>query len=652
MQHRWTLRRGNIDRSNSWRALLTDTSPDDVPIIFSNDGFHANLRRTPKTSGLKRIVDSIVANSSERYTVPYRYRIRLTNTSSRQISLAHPAAQFRACLFYQNYGHLIPYFCRHDDVSIRRPTKIGSAFFYSTKASDKKKYKGAAIDLLLHDQSVRNPGSYFAYARYDRFYKFFSSDEFVQLEKTYSVMRLTDISKCFSSIYSHTMAWAIKDVQHGKENTSAVSFANEFDSLMQFSNYNETNGIPVGAEISRLFAEIILQSVDVSLLRRAEKYDLVQGQDFEVRRYIDDYAIFANDLDVLDALQRGLSESLQLFNLYLNDAKTLTIHRPLQTRKSQIIADATVGLNRFRDQVSLVDAETRSCVAGAIRNPDALTRTLVNDMKVACTNAGAGYEDISPYVIGSICTTIESLIGGFKLAKRSKHFSKSAYLSSFNSLLSSLYYFFTVHATVSSSYQVARATIVSIRFFREHLFEFSGAVHEIVRRLVQSLFHNPALQNLAMSEYVPIESLNVLLASSELPQTYRMNIFDICRRILEDESVDYFSIVTLLFYNGDSDTAIRDEIEEKLIVEFLPNALPAKNSQDAHFMLDLIACPYLTREFRKAVLTALYKGLGISVGTYFSFVVIAEIEQNPWFVNWKQIDLLNHLRKKELRPVY
>jgi Reverse transcriptase (RNA-dependent DNA polymerase) len=194
----------------------------------------------------------------------------------------------------------------------------------------------------------------------------------------------TDISKCFSSIYSHTMAWAIKDVQHGKKNISAVSFANEFDSLMQFSNYNETNGIPVGAEISRLFAEIILQSVDIDLLRRAERSQLAQGRDFEVRRYIDDYAIFANSLEALDTLQRGLSDSLQLLNLHLNDSKTLTIHRPLQTRKSQIIAGATFGLNRFRDQISILDRDSQSTIPCTIRNPQALTRTLVNDMIPRC----------------------------------------------------------------------------------------------------------------------------------------------------------------------------------------------------------------------------------------------------------------------------
>ncbi|WP_083633235.1 antiviral reverse transcriptase Drt3b [Bradyrhizobium sp. NAS96.2] len=598
--HKWNLRRGNIDRGNASRALLTDTSPDDVPIIFSNDGFHANLQREPTTEGLRRIIDAVAVNCRERYTVPYRYRIRLTNTSSRQISLAHPAAQHRACHFYQAYGHLIPYFCRHDDVSMRRPTKIGSAYFYAGRLAERKKYKGAAIDLLLDDQVVRNPGSFFAYEKYDRFYKFFNSTEFVELEKTFSVMRLSDISKCFSSIYSHTMAWAIKDVQHGKENTSAVSFANDFDALMQFSNYNETNGIPVGAEISRLFAEIILQSVDVDLLRRANQYGLAQGRDFEIRRYIDDYAIFANKVEVLDSLQRGLSEALQVFNLHLNDSKTSTVCRPLQTRRSQIIADATVGLNRFRDQVSKLDPVVQATMPGKVRKPESLTRTFVNDMKVACVNASAGYEDVSAYIIGSISATIENLVGSYKVARRSKDFSSEAYVGAFEALLRSLYYFFTVHATVSSSYQVAKATIISIRFFRDRLTEFSDVIHEVVRQLIQSLIQNPALQNLAMSAYVPIELLNVILASSELPIQYRINIFDIHRRILEDDQVDYFSIVTLLFYYNDSDVAVRDEIEEKLLEEFLPKVRPTQNSHDAHFMLDLIACPYLTRDFRKS----------------------------------------------------
>src|SRR4051812_29970590 len=194
-----SFKRGNIDRGNFDRALLTDTAPLDVPIIFSNDGLYSNLSRTPGAAGLSRIIDALIQNNRERYTIPYRYRIRLTTTSSRQLSLAHPAAQRRACAFYQDYSHLIPYFCRNADVTLRRPAKVGSSFFYLGRKAEKKRYKGAAIDMLLQDESVRNPGSFFAYEGYDRFYKFFNSEEFVRLEKTFSMMRLTDISKCFSS---------------------------------------------------------------------------------------------------------------------------------------------------------------------------------------------------------------------------------------------------------------------------------------------------------------------------------------------------------------------------------------------------------------------------------------------------------------------
>jgi hypothetical protein len=273
-------------------------------------------------------------------------------------------------------------------------------------------------------------------------------------------------------------------------------------------------------------------------------------------------------------------------------------------------------------------------------------------MKAACTNAEAKYEDVAPYIIGSISTTVELLIGTFKSASKSKSFHKKAYLETFNALMCSLYYFFTVHATVPSSYQVARATILTIRFFRQQLPEFSESIHEIVRALIQDVTVNPALQNVAMSECVPIEILNVILASTELPANYRTNVQDVRERVLGSDRIDYFSIVSLLFYFGNTEPAFVGEVEDKLTKDFLPKAQPSRSSHDAHFMLDLASCPHLTGSFRREVLRAIFKGLEISDGFFSLSALLLEFEQNPWFVNWKQIDLLNHLRKKELRAVY
>ncbi len=52
-----------------------------------------------------------------------------------------------------------------------------------------------------------------------------------------------------------------------KENVrrSLETFAGKFDRLMQQMDYNEANGIIIGPEFSRIFAELILQSVDRAL---------------------------------------------------------------------------------------------------------------------------------------------------------------------------------------------------------------------------------------------------------------------------------------------------------------------------------------------------------------------------------------------------
>lgn len=647
------IKKGNIDRSDAHRALLTDTSPADVPIVFSNDGFHANLRRQDSSPEMADIVGRLIRQNHERYTIPYRYRIRQSNTASRLISLVHPAAQSKAAEFYGEFGHLIPYFCRHTAASLRRPEKIGSSVSRLTRASGKKRYKGAAIDTLLQDQSVRNPGSFFAYAGYDRFYRFFGSAEFTALERSYSQMRITDVAKCFSSIYSHTLAWAVKDVEHGKESGTAHSFANSFDSLMQFSNYNETNGIPVGAEISRIFSEIILQAVDTAVIRKAGEKGLVHGRDFQVRRYIDDYAIFCNSVGSLDKLQIILSDQLAVFNLHLNEAKTYTVQRPLQTKKSQVIAHSNAGLEKFRNLISIRLEGERGYAPNQIRRHGAISRSLIEDIKVACADSGANYEDVAPYIIGSVASIAESLITSYKTAGLTDRSQRGVYLPAIQELMRTLYFFLSVHLTVPSSYQVAKTTILALRFFSKELPELHPALQETVRTQIYDFIHDPILLGLEASNYVPVEILNIVLAANELSHPFRIDMEIVAERIISNPDVDYFSIVSLLFYHRGNSVNIVSKIEKIVTTMLIPSFLPRKRSSDAHFMLDLICCPYLGIAVRMKLINSLYKNLEIALGSVASRqALLAEFQANPWFVNWTQIDLLNHLRKKELSTTY
>jgi hypothetical protein len=110
--------------------------------------------------------------------------------------------------------------------------------------------------------------------------------------------------------------------------------------------------------------------------------------------------------------------------------------------------------------------------------------------------------------------------------------------------------------------------------------------------------------------------------------------------------------VSLLFYFGPLDQEFARKKEEKLERQFLPKAKALAISHDAHLLLDLVACPYLTKSFRRKCAETLLSSLRISVARHYSNLFLKEIEQFTWFVNWREIDLLSHLRKKELRAVY
>jgi hypothetical protein len=53
-----------------------------------------------------------------------------------------------------------------------------------------------------------------------------------------------------------------------------------------------------------------------------------------------------------------------------------------------------------------------------------------------------------------------------------------------------------------------------------------------------------------MTDCVPIEILNLILASTELPPHYRTNIHSVRARVLEDERVDYFSVFSAFLFFG------------------------------------------------------------------------------------------------------
>lgn len=143
----------------------------------------------------------------------------------------------------------------------------------------------------------------------------------IMLGLKYKYMAKTDISNCYSSVYTHSISWALytKEEAKKKENRNdKKKLGNIIDELLRNMNYNQTNGIPQGSVLTDFIAEIILGYADELLSERLSKFDL----DYQIIRYRDDYRIFANSELELNKILKVLTEVLFELNFKLNVAKT------------------------------------------------------------------------------------------------------------------------------------------------------------------------------------------------------------------------------------------------------------------------------------------------------------------------------------------
>lgn len=129
----------------------------------------------------------------------------------------------------------------------------------------------------------------------------------------------TDITDCYPSIYTHSIAWAVHGKAFAKKNQDSKFIGNAIDEKIQNLQHGQTNGIPQGSVLMDFIAEIVLGYADYKLSERIRKELLV---DFKILRYRDDYRIFSNQKEVAERIMKLLSEVLFDLNLKINSKKT------------------------------------------------------------------------------------------------------------------------------------------------------------------------------------------------------------------------------------------------------------------------------------------------------------------------------------------
>lgn len=120
----------------------------------------------------------------------------------------------------------------------------------------------------------------------------------------------TDITRYYPSIYTHSLAWACYGKEKVKRQRSWYegSLADRLDQLVRAANRNQTVGIPVGPETSRILAEIIGRHVDREVCSVSAKIT-----PSSVDRLQDDWFVGTSDRETAELALASISKSYRAF---------------------------------------------------------------------------------------------------------------------------------------------------------------------------------------------------------------------------------------------------------------------------------------------------------------------------------------------------
>lgn len=142
----------------------------------------------------------------------------------------------------------------------------------------------------------------------------------IELSLSYRYMFVTDITNCYSSIYTHTIAWALMGKERAKEKRQSKGLlGNIIDHYIQGMQHGQTNGIPQGSTLSDFIAEMVLAYADKELNNKLNSEGITN---FHIVRYRDDYRIFCNSKEETERIVFLLQEVLSELNFQLNVKKT------------------------------------------------------------------------------------------------------------------------------------------------------------------------------------------------------------------------------------------------------------------------------------------------------------------------------------------
>ena len=146
-----------------------------------------------------------------------------------------------------------------------------------------------------------------------------------------------------------------------------------------------------------------------------------------------------------------------------------------------------------------------------------------------------------------------------------------------------------------------------------------------------------------------------MLATQELGSNHLLPTEIIDELFINKKELTYFIITASLFYVRDF--CIYHELRKKILqvaAEKLSDMSDILlSSEKVHLLLDLLSCPYVSDKQKTSWIGNLFKTLQLPHPNKDELqIFLTGISSSYSQVDWKGIDLLNSLEKKELKQAY
>lgn len=628
--------------NNKYRVLLTEVLPYELPIMLDNEAFYQNMLDDETRKVFEKTFEGILR--SQHWSIPFDYSIRrMGGEKSRRLSLIHPLTQLGSVVLYEKYDDYMLNLCSRSPFSIRYIDKKAKCIF-PAEDDHQEETDDNRIELTANEIDPKYR-SYFSYKKYDLMYKFFDSGDNLRLEQKYSQLMKLDISGCFYHIYTHSIAWAIKGKEFAKEHSGkdVQTFEKDFDSLMQHVNYNETNGIVVGPEMSRIFAEVILQKVDIDVLERLKEQGLTLGKDYEVRRYVDDSYVYANSKDTLDKIRQTFSDELSKFKLDINMNKLEYASRPFGSDINDAKDDLRQLLEEFR--ATYLTKGDDGKYTRSISNEMKVFSRIANGVRTITHKYGLTYGTLNKYFLALLLKQIRS-------EKKTETIPSTGLLLAYVEIAM---YVFSLDMHTTASYRLC-SIVQELSDWADSVIECnckqelqSKVCRELKR--VLDIYENTNTEANSNLEVQNILLLMSRLYPGKLSSARVLSLFGITDIHNNGyDKLDYFQICTLLYVLGTlSDSkATLDLIETELKRRF-DSRLVMKRAEMAMLFFDCCTCPYISNATKLKLTKVCTSCASGKENERLKEIV----KPGRWFFDWDRNHKLDEiLTKKEYHSPY